>query len=125
MSRRDLAVRILKHVRHCALKNADATATAFFPAVKPRSVFTKRIAAASGLYTNQPHSFICDERMKQANRIRAATDACNQRARQFPRRRQNLFARFASDHALEIAYHQGVRMRSKRTAQQVVSVVDI
>ena len=71
------------------------------------------------------HAFISDERMKQAYRIGPAADACHHCTRQLACCGKNLFARFASDDALEIANHQRVRMRSKRTAQQVVSVVDV
>ena len=39
MRRGDLTVRVLEHIRHRALKNADALAAAFFPAVKSRGVF--------------------------------------------------------------------------------------
>jgi hypothetical protein len=52
--------------------------------------------------------------MKQANRVRAAADARNQRARQLACCGQNLFASFASDNALKIAHHQRIRMRAER-----------
>src|SRR6266498_4182231 len=63
--------------------------------------------------------------MKQTDRVRAATYACNQRARQFSRRRQNLFARFPSNYALKLAHHERIRMRTQSTAEQIIGVMDV
>ena len=43
MRRGDLPVRILKHVRHRALKNTDTATAALGPAVKPGGVFALQI----------------------------------------------------------------------------------
>ena len=63
--------------------------------------------------------------MKQTDRIRTTSYAGNQRARQLAGRRQNLFARFASNDALKFAYHQWVRMGTECAAEQIVRIVHI
>src|SRR5437763_17027285 len=83
MSCGDLAVRILEHVGHCALQHADASAATSPRGVKSRGVFAYGIAASSGFYTDQPDLFVCNEGVKQSDRILTASDARNKYPRQF------------------------------------------
>ena len=69
MRRCDLPVRILEHVRHSALQDADRAAAALFTGVKSRGVFAQRIAASSSFHTDQSDLFVCNKRMKEADRI--------------------------------------------------------
>src|SRR5439155_14477389 len=114
MSRCNLTARILKHVRHGALQNSDASATTRRATAKSRGMLAERIPASSRLNTDQSDLFVRNERMKQTDRIRAAADTGNQGARQFSGRGQNLFARFASNQALKLAHHQRIRMGTER-----------
>src|SRR5207244_8643326 len=64
MRRCNLPVRVLKHVRHRALQNADLAAAALGTGVKSGGMVAHRIAPSSGFHTNESDSFVCDERMK-------------------------------------------------------------
>ena len=69
MCRCDLTVRVLEHVRHCALQDADAAAAAFPARVKSSGVFTQQIAASSCFHADQSNLLVCYKGMKQADRI--------------------------------------------------------
>src|SRR5690349_17020594 len=113
----DLPVRVLQHVTHRALQH---TGTPAARSVESRCVLAQLVAAAARFDTDHAHCLVVQERMKQADRIRAAADARHEHVRQPAFLFENLCARFASDDALKIAHHERIRMWSKRAAEQVV-----
>src|SRR5712671_2239763 len=61
-------------------------------------------AEAGGLDADHPHSRILEKRIEKSDRIRAAIDACDQHVWQPPFVLENLAARLAANHGLEIAH---------------------
>ena len=68
---------------------------------------------------------VIEEGMKQADGVRAAADAGEERIRQPPFRRLHLRARLLADDALEIAHHRRIGMRARRRADAIERVLDI
>ncbi len=62
--------------------------------------------------------------MKQANRVRAPADARERRVRQAAGLEQ-LRARLAADHRLQVAYEHGIRMRADHGADQVIRALRV
>src|SRR5882724_8229849 len=125
MGARNLTKLVLQDIRHCSLQHADASAATSFAAFKARCVLADGIATTAGFHSNQPHAFVRQERMKQSDRIRTAADTGDERNRYFAGLFQDLGARFATNDALKFPDHERIRMRSKRTAEEIVSVVYI
>src|SRR5258706_160510 len=89
--------------------------------------FTRKVwprAAAAGLGADQAYRGVADEGMEDADRVRAAAHAGEDRVGQTPGRFEDLAARLDADHALEIAHDRRIGMRAERRAEQIVGVVD-
>ena len=116
MRRLDVAVLVLQHERARALQHAGDAAR------EARGVTARRDRLAAGLDADQPHLRVVDERIEDADRVAAAADARDHRVRQAPGLLEDLRARLAADHRLELAHHQRIRMRAERRPEQVVRV---
>ena len=68
---------------------------------------------------------IVEERVEDADGVAAAADAGDDRVGQPAGLLQDLRARLAADHRLELAHHQRIRMRAEHRAEQVVGVADV
>jgi hypothetical protein len=68
---------------------------------------------------------IVEERVEQADGVRATADRGHQQVGQAARAREHLCARLATDHALEIADQLGIGVRASGRADDVEGVVDI
>ena len=75
-------------------------------------------AQAGGFDADHSH-VVVQEGMEQADRVRAAADAGDERVRGAALRRHHLFARLAADDRLEVAHHGGVGMGPGDGANQV------
>jgi hypothetical protein len=82
------------------------------PCSTPAAPPAKNLLAAR-LDTDQAHVCVVDERVKDPNRIAAAAHARDHRVRKTSGLLEDLPARFASDHRLEFADHQRIRMRAE------------
>ena len=80
---------------------------------------------AAGLDADQPHAGIVDKGVEDAHRVAAAADAGDDRVRQLAGQLEDLRARLPSDHRLEFADHQRIRMRPQHRAEQIVGVGDV
>ena len=115
----NLAELILQNVGLRSLQHAERTA------LEPRRMFLRQDAFAARLDAEHLHRCVVEERIEQANGIRAAADARNEQVRQALLLLQNLPARFIADHALEIPDHHRIRMRAIRRAEDVMRAADI
>ena len=70
-------------------------------------------------------SAIVDERVEDADRVAAAADAGHDGVGQPAGQLEDLRARLAADHRLELAHHQRIRMRAEHRPEQVVRVADV
>jgi hypothetical protein len=70
-------------------------------------------------------SVVVEERVEQADGVRAAADAGDQRVGQAALHFQDLLARLAADHRLEVAHHFRIGVRAGRRADQVVGRLDV
>ena len=112
MRLRDLAVVVDEHVALAAVQHADAARA------ERRGVAAGRDALARRLDAEQPHARVADERREQPHRVRAAADARDERVGQPAGLREDLRARLAADHALEVAHEPRIRMRAGDRADQ-------
>ena len=71
-------------------------------------------ALARGLDADQATSFVIEEGVEQAHRVRAAADAGDQQVGQAAVRLEHLGAGLRADHRLEIAHHRGIGVRAGR-----------
>ena len=83
-------------------------------------MFAQLLAAAAGFHADQLHFLVSDELVKDANGIRSAADAGDDRCRQLAFGLENLRSRFAPDHFVKVAHHGRIRMRAQHAAQQVM-----
>jgi hypothetical protein len=118
----DLTVVVLQHVTHRSLQHTRTTATT---RVETSGMLAQFISRATGLDPDHANACVSQKWMKQSNRIRPAADTRDQNVRQATFSFEHLRPRFAPDHALKITHHQRIRMWTKRTAKQVVSVPNI
>ncbi len=116
---------VCRHVGICSLQHARTRAGISRGGGHARGVFAQRRAAASGFHAQHFHVRVIQKRVKQSNRIRAAADAGHQQIRQTLFRFQNLRARFVADHAMKIAHHHRIGMRSQHRAQQIMRRADV
>ena len=77
------------------------------------------------LDADQAHSGVVDEPGEHADRVRAAADAGDDRLRQRALRLEQLLARLAADHGLELAHDLGVGRRADARADHVVGRLDV
>ena len=122
MRRGNLAALILQDITHRALQNPGTTTAV---CIESGRMLAQATATPAGFDADHSHRLIAQERMKQSDRIRSAADAGNQTIRQTVLLFQDLRPRFPPDHALKIAHHQRIRMRSQRAAQQIISIGNI
>src|SRR5437899_4593005 len=104
MRQLDVAVVVLQNKRPRALQDAGAAAC------EPRGMAAAEDLLATGLDADQPDVAILDERIEHAHRVAASTNARDDRRRQPAGELDNLPAGFTSDHRLELAHHQWVRV---------------
>ena len=119
MRQLDVPVLVLQHERPRALQHARAAAG------ESRGVAATPDRLAPGLDANQPHVAIADERIEDPHGVTAAADAGHDRGRQPAGELEDLRARFAADHRLELAHHQRVRMWTEHRAEQIVRVAHV
>ena len=119
MRQLDVAVLVLQHERARALQHAGAAAG------EARRVPPADDRLAAGLDADQPHVAVVEERVEDADRVAAAADARDDRVGQPAGLLEDLRARLAADHRLELAHHQRIRMRPEHGAEQVVGVADV
>src|SRR5207237_542342 len=118
----NLAAIVLQNIAHRALQHSrPPTSTR----VKASSVLAQLVACATSFDADHLDRSVVEKRMKQSDRIRSATNTRDQNIRQATFLYQDLSACFAPDHALKVAHHQRIRMWTKRTAEQVISVAHI
>src|SRR3954469_19911443 len=82
-------------------------------------------AVTAGLEAVEAHALVGHEVVEDADRVRAATDACDDGVRQPAEKLQALFARLTADDRGEVADHSGERVRATDRADDVVRVVDV
>ena len=81
-------------------------------------------AVAARLAADQPHRRVRDERVEDADRVRSAADAGDDRVRQPPGQLQHLLPGLEPDDPLEVAHHGRERVRAHDRADAVVGRVD-
>src|SRR4030088_45681 len=116
---RHLPSRILQQVGVGSLQHARRTA------VKTGGMFAQTLAAPAGLDADELHPLFLEELMEDANRIRAAANAGDNRARQFAFGFEDLHARFAADDFVKIANHRRVRMSAQNAAEKIMSRTNV
>ena len=77
----------------------------------------------AGFYADETHVFFADIRVEQSDGVGAAAHAGNGNVRLAADGFQHLFFGFIADHALEIAYHFGIRRRACGSADDVERIV--
>ena len=115
----DVPVLVLQDERARSLQHAGA------PAGEARRVAPAGDLVAAGFDADQTHGAVVDERVEDADRVAAAADARDDRRREHGGELEKLRARLASDHGLEFADHQRIRMRPEHRSEQVVRVADV
>ncbi len=80
---------------------------------------------AGRLDADEPHAVVVDEAGEHADRVRAAADARDDGFRQAALRLEQLRARLAPDHGLELAHELGVGGRADARADHVVRRLDV
>ena len=113
----DLSLLVLKHIGFGAVEYPARAAQ------KRRAMLRAVEALAGGLDPDQPHRIV-KEVGKQPDRVRTAADACHDGVGQAAKLTEHLRARFASDHALELAHHRRERVRTGGGAEQIVRVLE-
>ena len=68
---------------------------------------------------------LVEERVKKADRVRAAADAGDQTVRQTAFEFEHLRPRLLADHALEVAHHRRIGMRAGDGADAIIGVMDV
>src|ERR1700690_3288435 len=96
--------RILQQIGIGSLQYARRTS------VKARGMFAKVLAAPAGLDADELHSLVLNELIEDANRIRSAADARDNRSGQSAFGLEDLRARLPSDDLVKIAHHRWVRL---------------
>ncbi len=115
----DLPVFVLQQVGAIAVQHTRAAAD------QRRSVPAGIDAVAGGFNADQLHGFIVDIRVKDAHRVRSAAHARDHRIRLTANQLGHLHLAFVADHALEIADHHRVRVRTGHRAEDVEGAVDV
>ncbi len=115
----DLPVRILQEVGAVAVQHAGS------PAGERGRMTAGCETVAAGFDADQAHAWNRDVRIEDAHRVAAAADARDDRVRMTARVLWHLRHAFVADHALEIAHHHRVRMRSRDGADDVEGVLDV
>ena len=95
------------------------------PPLEARGVFAQLCAAAAGFHADQFNFLVLDKFVEDADGIRAAADAGDDRGGQLAFGLENLRAGFAPDHFVKVAHHGGIGMRAEHAAQQVVRGTDV
>ena len=114
----DLTVFILHQIAAETVQYADGGFTG-----NRRGVVGGIHAQTAGFYTDQTHVFFFDIGMEQTDSVGAAAHAGNGNVRLTAYGFQHLFFGFIADHALEIAYHFGIRRRACGSADDVERVI--
>ena len=109
----------LQQVGAVAMQDAGAAA------IQGRRVLTGFDTVARRLDANQAHTLVIDEGMEQADRIRPAANTGHHRVRQAAFALQYLRAGLNADHALKVADHFRIGVRTRRRADAIECVVDI
>src|SRR5579859_536461 len=96
---------VLQNVRICSLQNSRRSSA------KASGMLSQLGTSATGLNPDQTYLLIWNELVESAHRVRATADACDNRTRKLSSLGENLFARFASNATMKVAYHFGIGMR--------------
>src|SRR6185437_11093240 len=100
-----LPVFVLKNVGNAAVQNPRLSCA------ERGGMLPERTSAAARFDTNELHILIINERMEDARRVAAATDAGDDAIGKTAFDLHALLARLATDARLEISHHFGKRMR--------------
>ena len=111
MSVRDLAVLVCEHGRARAVQNGG-----------PAGAEARR---AGRLDADELDLLVVEEGGEHADRVRAAADACDHGVREPALGLEDLRARLAADHRLQLAHDRRVRRRADAGADQVVRRLDV
>src|SRR5437016_13825356 len=90
------------------------------PSRKTSRVFPQTRAPPPGLDSDELHSLVLDKFVKDADGIRSAADARDDRLGQFAFRLKNLRARLPPDDFVKVPHHGGIRMGAEHAAQKIV-----
>ncbi len=115
----NLAVVVLQQVGAVAVQDAGRAAVETGGMAAALQPFAGRFDADHG------HIRIVEKGVEQPHGVGTAADAGDERVRQAVLRRQQLLARLATDHRLEIPHHARIGRRSRHGADDVEGVVDI
>ena len=88
-------------------------------------MFAECIAASAGFDANHFYGLIFQEFMKEADGVRAATNAREKMRGQTLFRSKDLCAGFAANAGMKIAHHRRIRMRAKNGTEKVVRSTDV
>ena len=83
-------------------------------------MIAQALAPAPGFHADQLDFLVLDELVKDADGIRSAADAGDDRLGKLAFGLKNLLSRFAPGDLVKVAHHGGIRMRSQHAAQQVM-----
>ncbi|MHC2523324.1 hypothetical protein ACVIEM_000409 [Rhizobium leguminosarum] len=115
----DLTVTILQQIGAVAVKHAGRTGG------DRGAMFVALQTLAAGFDADDLHRGIIQERMENADGVRAAADGSDDEIRQAAFGCQHLLFRFDTDHRLEIADHLRIGMRTGCRSDQVIGILDI
>ena len=115
----DLPVRVLHEIGPVAVQHAGP------PGAERRRMAARPEAVPRRLDPVEPHLRIVEEGVEHPDRVRAPADARDHRVGQPPGPLEDLLARLAPDHRVEVAHHLRVRMGPRDGADDVVGVVDV
>src|ERR1700674_1351603 len=115
----DLPVLVLQQVGAIAVQHAGRTCG------KGRRVTSGSDALARCLHADQLDALVREIGIKDAHRVRAAADAGDDHVRLAADHFRHLLQALATDHALEIANHHRVGMRSRDRPDDVERILDV
>src|SRR5215469_12095295 len=103
---RDLPALVLQHVGVRSLQHTGSAAT------KSRRMLSEFFSAPAGLYADELYLLVFQEVVKDADGVRPAAHACDDRTWQFIFRIKDLGSSFAADDPVEVSHHGRVGMRT-------------
>src|SRR3954452_3740349 len=119
MGRGNLSALVLQHVRISSLKHSRRASA------ETCRMVAKLFSATACFNSNELHFLIFDELVKDADGIRSAANASNDRLRKLAFGAQNLRPRLTPSYLVEVANHRGIRMRTQHAAQQIMRRANI
>ena len=115
----DLSVRVLHEVGSIAVQDPGT------PGAERRGVPARREAVSGRFDPVQLDVRVVEKGVEQPDRVGASADARDDRVGQPPGPLEDLLARLAPDHRVEVAHHLRIRMGPGDGADDVVGIVDV